>query len=139
MGAALPFRSFALFHGKRGVKRGDTVLVDHPEFGIIVRKVAAVSMSGRVALHGTAGSLPRSRELGSVDPACVIGKLILTMRWGRFLPGFTAPRSYPKACAEPSAPPPVAAPPVAAPSVCEAEDSGTNTCANPPRADQAAN
>lgn len=99
MGSTLPFRSFALFRRVRGVKRGDIVLVDHPRFGLIVRRVTAVSRTGRVALRGMGSGMARSSSigshaLGSVDHDRIVGRLALKMRWGRFLPGFSAPRTY---------------------------------------------
>lgn len=99
MGSALPFRSFALFRPVRSAKRGDIVLVDHPHLGRIVRKVSAISMTGRVCLLGMSRSGSDGPSHGRVDPERVLGKLALRLTWGRFLPGFTSPRSF----AEPQA------------------------------------
>lgn len=82
----LPHKSYALFRRVKRVKRSDIVLIDHPEFGVMVRKVSAISVNGRVGLRGTARSSNSARRLGNVDPHIVKGKLMLKMRWGRFLP-----------------------------------------------------
>lgn len=96
MGSTLPFRSFALFRRARSVKRGDVVLVDHPRHGPIVRRVSAVNRRGRVTLRMKDRARPGTRSLDSVAPDRVIGKLALKMKWGRFLPGFSRPRTYPE-------------------------------------------
>ena len=88
----LPDGSFALFRAVRSVKRSDVLLVDHPEFGLIVKKVSAVSANGRVGLRGISRSSTSPRRRGNVDPERVLGRLALRMRWGRFLPRLSGAR-----------------------------------------------
>ncbi|MEM8593052.1 MAG: S24/S26 family peptidase [Pseudomonadota bacterium] len=87
----LPDGSFALFRAVKRVKRSDVVLVDHPEFGVIVKKVHAVSFNGRIALRGISMRSTSARQLGQVDPDRVLGRLALRMRWGRVLPRLSGP------------------------------------------------
>ena len=85
----LPFKSLALFRATKRVKRSDIVLVDHPEYGSLVRKVSAISVnSGRVGLRGICRSGNSARKLGNVDRDQVFGKVLFTMNWVRFLPYF---------------------------------------------------
>jgi hypothetical protein len=74
---SLPNGSFALFRSVKRVKRDDIVLVDHPELGLIVRKVAAVSLKGRIGLRGISRADAGERRLGNVDPDRVVGKLAM--------------------------------------------------------------
>ena len=76
MGSTLPHRSLALFRRKRRVKKGDVVLVEHPEFGTIVKKVAAVSKSGRYALRGTSPASTSQGRLGHVEGQHIRGVLV---------------------------------------------------------------
>ena len=48
----LPHGSIVLFRRRKGVARGDIVLVDHPELGRIVRKITTVGRRGNVYLAG---------------------------------------------------------------------------------------
>ncbi len=86
MRPVLPDGSAGLFRAGRRVKRSDIVLVDHPEHGLLVRKVATVSLQGRVWLQSMA-HCPRSPgKLPSIEPDRVVGRLALKLRWVRFLP-----------------------------------------------------
>ncbi|MEM1195140.1 MAG: hypothetical protein AAGH57_03465 [Pseudomonadota bacterium] len=114
----LPDGSFALFRAVKGVKRSDVVLVDHPRFGIIVKKVSAISINGRVGLRGISSASTPSRELGHVAPDRVLGRMTLRITWGRFLPRLSGPAPIPAqgkgvaekpALTEPRAPDPVEA------------------------------
>lgn len=87
----MPDGSFALFRAVKRVKRSDVVLVDHPEFGVIVKKVHAVSFNGRIALRGISMRSTSARQFGQVDPDRVLGRLALRMRWGRVLPRLSGP------------------------------------------------
>ena len=123
MAPSIPFKSLALFRSVKRVGRDDTLLVDHPERGLVVRRVSAVSMNGRVGLRGVRRSATGSSRLSNVDPERVIGKLVLTMRWMRFLPYFGPPAPAPAPSAseamadgEPDAPAQdLATPPVSEP------------------------
>lgn len=91
----LPDGSFALFRAVKSVKRSDVVLVDHPRFGIIVKKVSAVSINGRIGLRGISSASTPSRELGHVEPDCVLGRMAFKITWGRFLPRLSGPAPIP--------------------------------------------
>ncbi|MEL6486706.1 MAG: S24/S26 family peptidase [Pseudomonadota bacterium] len=91
MSPQIPFKSLALFRKSRRVQRGDVALVDHPERGLIVRRVFTVNIHGRVDLRGTKRSVSANQRVGTVDPDTVRGKLVLTMKWARFLPYFGPP------------------------------------------------
>lgn len=54
----LPHGSIVMFRRRRGVARGDVVLVDHPDLGRIVRKVTTVGRRGNVYLK----DVPRDEE-----------------------------------------------------------------------------
>ncbi|MEL6528353.1 MAG: S24/S26 family peptidase [Pseudomonadota bacterium] len=76
MEPGLPDGSFALFRRRKAVKRGDVILVDHPEFGLIVKRVHVVSRSGLFHLEGT-GKLSTDRSrLGGVERDRIKGKLL---------------------------------------------------------------
>lgn len=85
----LPDRSLALFRRVKKVKRSDIVLVDHPEAGVIVRKVPAISLNGRVGLRAMKRAHKGARNLSNVDRDRVLGKLVFRMNWVRFLPRFS--------------------------------------------------
>lgn len=75
----LPAGSFALFRRPKAVKRGDIVLVDHPEFGLIVKQVHVVSRSGLYHLEGT-GKLSTDRsKLGGVERDRIKGSLLFRL------------------------------------------------------------
>lgn len=85
----LPFKSLVLFRATKKFKRSDIVLVDHPEYGPLVRKISAISvMSGRVGLRGICRSGNSARKLGNVDREQVFGKVLFRMNWFRVLPYF---------------------------------------------------
>ncbi len=73
----LPNNSIALFRRRKGVTRGDVVLVDHPEFGIIVRKVSAVGREANIHLRGTSRQSTSQERLGKVAPDRIMGTLVL--------------------------------------------------------------
>jgi hypothetical protein len=84
----LPFKSLALFRKAKSVKRSDVVLVDHPEYGPLVRKVSAISKNGRVGLRGICRSGNSARKLGNVDRERVLGKYLMSLHWVRYMPYF---------------------------------------------------
>lgn len=71
----LPHGSVALFRRRNKTKRGDVVLVEHPEFGRIVKQVSAVGRKGNVHISSTSRGGESSQELGSVPRANVLGVL----------------------------------------------------------------
>ncbi len=86
MGRVLPHRSFALFRRKRKVSKGDIVLVDHPDYGRMVKMVAAVTINGRYSLRGANPNSETELPLGAVEGHCIRGTLIWRMTKGRALP-----------------------------------------------------
>lgn len=72
----LPPGTIALFRARKSVKRGDVVLVDHPEFGMIVKSVRGVEDGGAVALEGLSPHSTSAEKLGSVAPEKVRGTLL---------------------------------------------------------------
>jgi len=88
MEPALPYKSLAVFRHAKSVKRSDIVLVDHPEAGRIVKKVAAVSINGRIGLRGMRRTACSTSNVPSVGREQILGKLVLCVKWVRFLPQF---------------------------------------------------
>ncbi|MEP3049940.1 MAG: S24/S26 family peptidase [Erythrobacter sp.] len=76
MEPVLPSGSMALFRRRKTVVKGDIVLADHPEFGVIVKRVRAIEPDGALALEGTAPQSTSAQRLGSVEPARVRGVLL---------------------------------------------------------------
>ena len=76
---ALPHGSILLFRRRKGVARGDIVLVDHPEFGRIVGKISTVGRKGNVYLQGMPRDEASEGQRGKVARDLVrgvkIGKL----------------------------------------------------------------
>ena len=93
-----PFKSAVMFRPARRVKRSDVVLVDHPQFGFLVRKVSAVSKNGRIGLRGLSRSGNSARKLGNVDRELIRGQSVLRMKWVRFLPYFGPDPIMPDSC-----------------------------------------
>lgn len=86
MGRVLPHRSFALFRRKRKVSKGDIVLVDHPEYGRIVKLVAAVTVNGRYSLRGAQPNSESEARIGAVDGRRIRGTLVWRVTKGWALP-----------------------------------------------------
>ena len=57
-------------------ERGDIVLVDHPDFGVIVKRVRSVGADGAVALEGTSPASTPASMLGSVNSERLRGVLV---------------------------------------------------------------
>ena len=68
--------SFALFRRAKAVEQGDVILVDHEEFGLIVKQAAKVSPEGKIALIGISPESTSSQRLGCVEFDRVIGKMV---------------------------------------------------------------
>lgn len=73
LGPNAPDGSIALFRDRKGIARGDIVLVDHPELGRIVKKVSAVGRNGNVHLRGTSRSMTTGEEQSRVPRELVRG------------------------------------------------------------------
>lgn len=82
MGRVLPHRSLALFRRKRKVSKGDIVLVDHPEFGRLVKRVAAVTVNGRYSLRGATPNATNEQSLGAVEGSMIKGSLVARLFGG---------------------------------------------------------
>ena len=72
----LPADTIALFRTRKRVERGDVVLADHPEFGLIVKRVREVGERGALALEGLSPASTSAERLGSVEPAAIRGSLV---------------------------------------------------------------
>lgn len=83
MGRVLAHRTLALFRRKRKVSKGDIVLVDHPEFGLIVKTVAAVTINGRYSLRGAKPDSTSEQRLGHVEGKYIKGTLVNRLIKGR--------------------------------------------------------
>ena len=58
------------------VARGDVVLVDHPDFGIIVKRAVAIGDDDQVALEGLSLVSTSPEKLGSVSKRLVLGVFV---------------------------------------------------------------
>ncbi len=83
MGHLLPHRTLALFRRRRNVSKGDIVLVDHPEFGRIVKLVAAVTVNGRYSLCGAHPNSTSEQRLGTIEGPQIKGSLVCRLIKGR--------------------------------------------------------
>ncbi|MEP3420302.1 MAG: S24 family peptidase [Erythrobacter sp.] len=83
MGRVLPHRTLALFRRKRKVSKGDIVLVKHPEFGRIVKIVAAVTVNGRYSLRGAHPNSTSEERLGAVEGTFIQGTLVCRLIRGK--------------------------------------------------------
>ncbi len=75
MEPGLPSGSFALFQKRRRYQKGDTVLVQHPRLGRIVKEVAARTERGFL-LKGTSPASPSTATLGLVPGKALLGTKI---------------------------------------------------------------
>ena len=82
MGRVLPHRSLAVFRRKRKVCKSDIVLIKHPEYGTMVKKVAAVTINGRYSLRGASPDAASEQRLGVVEGRYIKGTLV-----GRLIKG----------------------------------------------------
>ena len=79
MEPALPDGSIALFRARKRVEQGDVVLVDHPEFGLIVKRVRAVDEDGGAWLEGSSPASTSADKLGRVAAEQIRGTLLLRL------------------------------------------------------------
>lgn len=93
----LPHGTIGVFRSARGAKRGDIVLVEHPELGSIVRSVYAVSRTGRVSLHAFSRSGNEAERAGMVAPECIKGRLVLRVFGSALFPKLSRKRKKPAA------------------------------------------
>jgi signal peptidase I len=76
MEPGLPHGTLVLFRRRKGVKRGDVVLVDHPEHGRIVKKVSAVGRQGNIHLRGTSGRASGTSGMSKIHKDAVLGVML---------------------------------------------------------------
>lgn len=81
MEPGLPHGTVALFKTRIRPKKGDVVLVQHPEFGKIARKVGAVGREGNVHLKATSRRTTGGDPSGKVPMDAVMG--VFVRRLGR--------------------------------------------------------
>ncbi|MEL7199159.1 MAG: S24/S26 family peptidase [Pseudomonadota bacterium] len=72
----LPSGTIALFRATKSVRRGDVVLVDHPDFGMIVKSARLIGIDDEVALEGLSPASTSPEKLGSVPANRVRGVLL---------------------------------------------------------------
>jgi len=75
MGADLPDQSFAVFSSWGEAQVGDTVLVDHPSYGFIVKRLTSINPSF-VRLKGASSVSLSEAQLGSVPRDALRGRLV---------------------------------------------------------------
>lgn len=75
MAPSLPDGTYALFRITRNVQTDDTVLVDHPRFGLIVKDVSAISEAG-LELQGRDTRSTPTDLLGVVTQSRILGRLV---------------------------------------------------------------
>lgn len=76
--------SFAVFRRKREIMRGDIVLVRHPDRDKLVKRVATITLRGRISLHGMAEHGATGEGQSSVARREVLGTLMFRiplLRW----------------------------------------------------------
>lgn len=61
---------------RTGLKPGDVVVVDHPRFKTIIKRIAAINPRGELRLYGDNPASTSSEALGWQSADGVIGKVI---------------------------------------------------------------
>lgn len=79
MARMLPDGSFALFRAARRVRPGQTVLVQHPRFGRIVKQVTSCTDDG-IGLRGLNMKSTSAEDLGRVPLKAVEGVLLWSLK-----------------------------------------------------------
>lgn len=82
----LPNGAFAVFRPVKNVQRGHIILACHPDFGMVVKKVATITRKGRISLHGLTEHGTSETRLASVDKREVLGKLLFRIPFIRWRP-----------------------------------------------------
>lgn len=75
MSPGLPDSTYAVFRKASVIRVNDTVLVDHPTLGLIVKDVCSVSESG-LRLKGRNALSTSSEQLGRVPNSAFRGRLV---------------------------------------------------------------
>ena len=78
MAPDLPNGAYALFRKTRDLREGHTVLVDHPDFGRIVKRIGKIDPAG-VTLQGTDPRSTSSERLGCVPLSAIRGRYWLRL------------------------------------------------------------
>ena len=64
----------------RSLKKGDVIVVRHPLYGIIVKRIAAISIDGHLWLAGIHRASVQPEQIGWVDPERVLGRRLCVIR-----------------------------------------------------------
>ncbi|MEM1051199.1 MAG: S24/S26 family peptidase [Pseudomonadota bacterium] len=78
--------SFALFRRRYRREQGEVILVNHKEFGLIVKQVADIAPNGEMVLAGLSPESTSTERLGRVSREQVQGTLVAPiplLRWRR--------------------------------------------------------
>lgn len=84
LGPKLLDGTFAVFRRRDKVKRGDVVLLNHPEYGWVIKKVHAVGRTGTISLHGLSDLSAGTQRPGPVASEHLYGRLLFKVpliRW----------------------------------------------------------
>lgn len=79
MAPALPTGSYGVFRRRPVYRQGDTVLVEHPVYGRIVKNIRAIGPDG-VWLEGLNSFSVSSEAMGMVPHDKIVGKLQLAIK-----------------------------------------------------------
>lgn len=72
----VPRGSIVLFSRRRVPKRGDVVLVDHPEFGRFIKRVSAIGRRGGVFFRVERGESSAIGKVDRVSRDMVVGVMV---------------------------------------------------------------
>lgn len=70
---------FGLFRNEKYLNEGDTVLVDHPQYGRIVKSILQIN-GGEIWLTGLSLQSTPACDLGAVPTDAVLGKLVWSVQ-----------------------------------------------------------
>lgn len=65
---------------RSGLKTGDVVVINHPRFNTIIKRIAEISPEGALRLEGDNPASTDTESLGWQPPSKVIGKVIWHIR-----------------------------------------------------------
>ena len=60
----------------KGIKSGQTILMNHPKYGLLVKTVALIDKNGLIWCKGENASSIRVEELGPVNRQQIIGQVL---------------------------------------------------------------
>ncbi|MEM9174774.1 MAG: nickel-type superoxide dismutase maturation protease [Myxococcota bacterium] len=73
MAPALEDGDFVLVGPNATLSPGHVVLVRHPRFGVIVKRLHAQASDGRYAIAGDNAASTASQSLGPIEPSAILG------------------------------------------------------------------